>query len=795
MRYYFKFATRELLKNPLISLGSLMSMVIGILCVFLIFLWVNDELTTDRFHSQVDNIYIPVIQNSPMDDANPITASLFFKIDYSEFSNIKSSLATSLYGSDRIKLKIGDEIFRGEGMITDSTFFDFFDFKLRSGNSETILKSPANIVLTESMANKMFGNEDPIGKTVFLECDKTGYYQVAGIMEDIPSNSSIKFDFLVPRHSQDWWGNSGLEFVLVDTGFDKVYFDEEIKHLGRSHSQFKESLLSTVAFNEVYFNHHFSGTYFSRHGNLEEVRTLIMIAAVILLISILNFTNMQSTLMLSQMKTKGIKRVNGATNFDFNIEMLVGRLIYTLMVIAIVFGIFQLIKPFYQDFLGISIPHSWSQNLTYIGLGAFAFSLLSSIFTLLQTSKVVTAKALIGQLNNSRISTTSKVLTTIQYVFAIGLIIVTSVVYKQFKHMQNKDLGFRYDNIVSVKFFDRLPYIMGDAAAAKKARDKQLNDYNLVKSELTNKASIMSYSQGPLPIDGAGFGMSWKLSGSDFEYKGVNIMVVDPGYADLLGLEIIRGRGFSDSLDMSRQHKIVINRAAMDYWGIENVEGAKLASSSWSGEDDPYIVIGVVEDFHYENLSKKIEPLIMLFFRDVESEFLVRIAPGQLQPSLASLEELYSKVNPKETFEYRLLEDKIMTQYNREKKLSEIFMIFTCAGLLISSIGLFTFALYETRKRIKEVGIRKVIGANITEIVSLLSLSFMKWVGLAFIIACPIAWYFMSEWLANFASQTSLSWWVFAMAGALTLIVALFTVVGQTYEAASRNPVDALRCE
>ncbi|WP_323757217.1 ABC transporter permease [Roseivirga sp.] len=794
MNYHFKFASRDILKNRLITTGSLISMVIGVLSAFLIYMWVDSELQTDRFHSEVDRIYIPVIQQSAVDNINPISAGLFFRLDYKKYPSVKSKLYTAFYTPERIKLKFDNNEYRGGGLIADSTFFDFFDFKLLVGEPNEILDNPSHIVLTKSFSKKIFGDKDPLGETIYLECDRKGYYQVAGILEDIPSNSTLSFDFLVPSQSQEWWGNSGMEFILTNDSFDQSTFNAEVKEAGRSHPQFKESTLSTVAFSDVYFHHNFSNSILAKHGNMDEVNSLFLVAFVILLVSILNFTNMQSTLMLSQLKTKGIKQVNGATKFDFLLELLASRLLYALLSIVIVFGLFMLVKDAYLRFLGITFGKPLLEVLLIIAIGVFLFTIISTLFSIIQSSKLVTSQALMGQLNDKK-GSTGRILTTIQYVFAIALIIATSVVYKQFKYMQNKDLGYDPNGLVAIKFFDRLPYNFEDEETYKKDLKAQESSYELVRNELLKMPGIISYSQGLMPFDGSASTMSWKLSGSDFEYTETSLMTIDPDYANMLGLEMVAGRFFSDSLDVSRQHKVVINKAAMDYWGITDLSDVKVASSSWDGEDDPWRVIGVVDDFHYAHLSKKIEPAIMVFFRDVDKEFSVRIASKQYKATLERLGALYELVNPSQPFNYTILEDKLQAQYERERKLSEIFMLFTLVGLMISSVGLFTFALYETRKRIKEIGIRKVVGASETQVISLLTSGFLKWVLLAFVIACPLGWYFMNEWLANFASQTELSWWIFAIAGVSAIVLATCTVIGQSYVAAKRNPVEALRYE
>lgn len=792
MKIHFKFATRVFRKNSLITFASLTSIVVGVLSTFLIYLWVDAELSTDQFHSNYSNLYIPVVKQSLVDDSKPIESGLFFNINYQEFPEIDKVILAIYFNPNEIKLKYNNQDYRAGGLITDSTFFDIFDFELVEGNTENILMSPTNLILTESFARRIFGDINPIGKTI--EVDQTGTYQVAGILKDIPSNSSISFDFILPKHSQEDWDMSGIEFLLTNNSFNQSVFDEKIKALGRSHSQFKESILSTVAFSDVYFNNTLETDLIAKRGDTANVKTMILVAIVILIISILNFTNMQSTLIFSQLKNRGIKQVHGAKRIDFLLELLASRSIFAISSILLISGLFVLVKPYYLRFLALTLNYRLIEAVGIIAICTISFLILTTFISLIQSTKVSSTKALAGQLNSKKRSKAGKALTTVQYVFAIVLIISSGVVYKQFMYMQNKDLGFDSKNLVSINFFERIPYT-GDFQEFKKQSEEQRKSYEYVKNELSEIPGVEHFTQGNLPIDGNIYGMSWKLANSSFEYRDIKFMTADPDYLSTLDLKLLKGRFFTDSLDRDRQHKVVINKAAMEFWGIKNVDDAKLANSSWGGEKDPYQVIGVIDDFNFEHLSRKIEPLIIAYFQDSEENFTLEINEERFKPTLEAVSALFQQIYPDGNFTYTVLESQLQEQYEHEKQLSQTFILFTILALILSSIGLFTMALYETQKRIKEIGIRKAVGASVGQIITLLSGNFIKWVLLAFIIAAPIAWYVMDKWLANFANQTNLSWWIFACAGFMVTLLALITVIGQSLSTAKRNPVHALRNE
>jgi putative ABC transport system permease protein len=338
------------------------------------------------------------------------------------------------------------------------------------------------------------------------------------------------------------------------------------------------------------------------------------------------------------------------------------------------------------------LVNGWLDVLGIITLGTLGFIIITTFISLLQSTKVSKYRALITEIKAKRSIGAGKVLTTVQYVFAILLIIATGVVFKQFQYMQNKDLGFTPDNLVSVKFFDAVEY-SDDFESFKKQSQDQKKSYDYVRNEFKKIPGIENFSQGKVPISQNLSGMSWKLSNSDFEFSEVKLLTADPSYFETLNLKLLKGRFFSDSLDIERQNKVVINKAAMDFWGIDDLENIKVASAVWSGEDDPWEVIGVVDNFNFEHLSKKVNPLIMVYFEDVESEFTIKVSEERFNPTIEAIAELFQEVNPGQEFSYTILENQIKAQYEREKKLSSIFMFFTVIAVILSSIGLFTMAL------------------------------------------------------------------------------------------------------
>jgi putative ABC transport system permease protein len=355
--------------------------------------------------------------------------------------------------------------------------------------------------------------------------------------------------------------------------------------------------------------------------------------------------------------------------------------------------------------------------------------------------------------------------------------------------MLNKDLGFDSENVIRVKMFQRLPFT-GGMDERKKRKEKQQKNYQYTLNELASNPAIATFAQGESPL--SPYAMPWKLKGVENDYESQNVLTVQPGYVQLLGLKISEGRFFDELKDKSRENKIVINEAAKKYWGIEDIQKAVVLNRYW-GDSVGYEILGVVKDFNYEHLAVKPQPLFMVYFEDIDNDFLIKFTNSSVQTGLQSVAKLFKEVNPGEDFIYSFLSDDITALYQKEKRLSLIYFIFTIVALQITAIGIFVIALYDTQRRIKEIGIRKINGARVIEIMVMLNKDFVKLVLIAFVIACPVAWYSMHKWLQNFAYKTTLNWWIFAAAGVAALTIAILTVSLQSFKAATRNPVEALK--
>lgn len=799
--HYLKNSFIGMRSNLMLSIQSMLSLIIGVLGVFFIVLWVHHEANTDKFHKHSDRIYLTTVQNGPMVEKDLINWELFFNFNYDEYPEIQNHTTLVKYRPEDIKFISENNVFTGAGLVADSTFFEIFDFQLSAGAKE-VLASPNHLVITQAFADKVFPGEEPIGKTVTVQCDNKNTYQVAGIVERVPSNSTIQFDFIIPYHSARFWSNPSVDMLLTNDLFNPITFNKKVDSLGQNHPQFKESSLAVVPFSDVYFYHSFNKFVFEGNGDIQTIEMVMAMGMVLFLICLFNFINLQGILFHDKTKRYSIDLVLGASRHHIFRQILTDRVLLGLLAVPALLIIYHILIPPFNHLLKTNIPFFVGhQFMIMLGiLISFIFlSLILSIFQLVNLSSIKIFKVdsvpfkLIGK----------NPLVIFQFLMTVIVLICTIGIYQQLEFMTTKDLGYDKKGVLSVKYFDRdiisgydPPKDKEEAEQRKQAfgklQQERRDNHQYIVDQLRKSPYILSSSKGGLPV-GRIFEIPWKLSGSQDEAININNLTVEPGYQQVLDLTVLEGRFFSEDMDLSRQQKVVINEAAKKQFGISDISNASLDATYW-GKD--WKIIGVVKDFHFQHLSYAIDPLIIVYFHDIDNDFVIKIDERNKEESLAFLKGLYEEINPNGGFlNYTFLEDELKVQYEREKRLADLFLICTFASFLISLFGLFTLSIHESLKRTKEIGVRKVNGAKKSEIILLLNLSFTKWVVLAFLLACPIAWFIMDRWLQNFAHKTDLSWWIFAVAGLVTLSVAFLTVSWQSWKAATRNPVEALRYE
>lgn len=813
LKHYIKFAFRNFRSNKVIFAGSLATLCFGALCISLLFSYVHNELTMDDFHEREQDIYMITTKKSPKSEWD-----IPYKFTFEDFPEIESSANLIFFKEDDTKIKFNQDIYTPVGIVADSTFFNVFNFELRQGNPKSILYDSDAIILSEAFSKKLFGDKNPIGQHLDFEVRLyQGLHTVRGIVK-IPSNSSLKFDYIIPyvRHSQGYYGRRDVPFFKSVKGFDKNDFEEKIKNSNNKvpnvYPQLTESITSTVGLEDIYFSSELSAlkkrTLFNS-GNKKNTDILIVIMLVILLVSILNYSNLQIINTNAVLKNIAISKVNGALKRHIVVQKIIETLIIIIISTLLITLGYNFLLPWFNDFVRVPLaPPIWEIFLINVIILS-SVTVIGLIYPMLIINRFSTINNLKKTNSISQKLKGKQVTVVLQYAMAFLLLISSIIVNNQLKLMLDKDLGFNDDGILKVKLFYEPPFNTESRNWSKEKRqeerEKAIQIPKYINDQLASFSSIDKISQGRSPIDV--FSTEWKLSSGEFET--INTLIHTPDCKSLFNYKIIQGRFFDKDIGEQRGKKIVINEAALKHWNISDIASTKIDHISWSknfviNANDPgnpkityksFIIIGVVKDFNYEHLSAKPKPLVMVYFENFEADYFIKFHKNKTQEGIQYIEALFKEVNPNQVFKYTFLSDEIAALYQKEKRLSTIYIVFTIIALLISAIGLFTIALYDTQRRIKEIGIRKVNGATIYEILFMLNKDFIKWVFIAFVIACPISYYAMSKWLESFAYKTNLNWWVFALAGIFTLVIALLTVSWQTYRAATKNPVQSLRDE
>ncbi|MBS3777286.1 MAG: ABC transporter permease [Bacteroidales bacterium] len=776
-----------------IYIAKHLSLILGLVFTLLIISYVYQELNTDRFHSNTDNIHVLVQKNTPLSDwrgTDMPREKNRGKIQ--SIPGIQQFTSVKKYSNDEIRITHDQHTFQSNCFIVQDNFFDIFDFGLARGNVELFREDPNGVILTKELARKMFGDENPMGKSFEILIENKQLFTVCGVLEEIPVNSSMSFEFIISEDSFKRYPKTGVGFLLISQGFSSDKFREMHKFLIRdkSHFQMDEAILSIIPFKEAYFkgsDYHFSGVL-ENNGDYHRLRVLAGIAAILFLVSVINYSNLQSTLYSAENTKFSIHRIFGARRKHIlwqKISLIFFE--YCLQVLAVAF----LFHAFTKALVGhnILIEEQYVFYMLFIPAGVLLFYLFTLIYPAIKIF-ILSKEPVIRNVNVVQGNYgTRRAFVLIQYTFTIALIISSILVYKQYQAMLNKDTGLKTSTVMYTQFFTDAPKSDSREKRMKQKSERKEN-YQRIQATLRKIPGVKSFSQGAVPFEPNM--MPLKPANSEKEYTSQNTLNAYPDYKNILGLKMQEGRFFSEERDRPGLGSVVINEAAKKFWDIDDIEGARIKNKYWPGSLE---IIGVVENFNYQHLASKVKPLVFFYFRDLKNTFFIDIEKESMAQTINSIEDLHQSVNPGEIFTYSFLSEDLKAMYKKGKKLGQAYGLLTLIALLISSLGLIALATEDINKRTKEIGIRKVNGAKVPQILILLNTDFLRWVAIAFVIAAPIAWYVMNQWLQNFAYKTDLSWWIFALAGLIAMGIALLTVSWQSWRAARRNPVESLRYE
>lgn len=801
LRFHFKEAFRNIISARPHSFLNILGLSLGLSCSLFLFKYSQFEWTTDRFHEGIDDIYFATIRPTPMSQPEHITPGLFFQIDYGLYPEVVNHSTIILYGNENIEHQ--EKAIKAEVLVADSTFFQIFDFPLKTGVSEDILHDPQSLLIKPAVARKLFGDEDSVGKVIRLQ---GAQFVVAGLLDKWPKNSSLNFEVIVSSHAKKHWGRSGLECIRLRPGASIEPINTALEFSGRDHPQFPESFLNFVPFSGLYFNTSILSDHAIRNGNLRNVYILLLAAFLILGISLFNYVNIFLAILIRQSKDFGVKKVFGAARIEIGLEIILQNLLSSLLAVWLSVVLILYLTPWLQSFAEKPIALSFPEDLGYALVLVAGLTIILSIYPILRIPRITSMELLQGRFSGFKKSVFRKWVIGIQFGVAIVLLIASFSFHRQIRFMLNKDLGIKSNQIIKANFnFQRpLGLVIPPEEKSEEATQKYQQHIDEAKAKIKSAVThvlnaieanptIADLCFGSTPLDT--WEAPWKnLNGG--EYHTIHGYSVTPNFEKLYGLEVLEGRFFDREQDRSRESKVVINESAMRYFGFKNLAGARVANSYWGAEESPFDVIGVIKDFHYQHLSHSIAPLVLFYHDDRDdADYMMRIADGKDQEALSFLRRLYEEGNPNNEFSFTYFDEEVKEIYQEDQRIASIYTLFTIVGMIISVFGLFSISLFEVQQRVKEIGVRKVNGASTVQIMSLLLLRFLKVIGLAFLIACPVAWWGIHQYLKNFAFRAPENAMIYLLAGLIALLIALITLVGQTYQTASANPVDSLRHE
>jgi putative ABC transport system permease protein len=780
LKNYIKIALRNIKRHATYSILNISGMAIGMACSILILLWVQDEWSFDRHFKNADNLYRILEKNSTGEGtmlaptAGPLPRVL--KEDYPEI------IRSTRYGAPPgFTLQKGDEFIEEKVAMVDKDFLKMFDIKFVSGDINNALNEPHNIIITEKMAHKYFKGEDPQGK-ILTAIGGQVIFKVTGVVKSLPHNSHIQFDILFPidwnGKSDDEWNWRQYNYVELKNGTDSKLVGEKIKNVLKKHVQNSNSEIFLQNIKKIHLFS--SGKYIydiGGHGDITYVRVLSLIAVFILIIACINFMNLSTAQSARRAREIGVRKVAGANKQRIILQFLGESLFIVLVAHVLAMILVELFLPGYNYLTGKQLHVNYQSPGLYIGLITIVLfcGLLAGSYPAFYLSSLKPLDTLKGLINkNPGNQQFRRVLVIFQFSLSVLLIICTLIVRSQLYYMHNKSLGFNKDDI---------GYFMYPAAPW----DRVLKT---VKSELTNNADILSITAGPISpfnIEGTMSGLKWtgKKEGGDVLFYGLD---ADVDFAKTFKLELKAGRFFSSEF-ATDSSAIVINEEAERVLGFKNPIGQTITYA----QGHKFNIIGVVKDFHFKSLHHKIGPLIMGI--GASNVFYVKMKHDNISSTIESIRKTFDSFKPVLPLNFHFLNEDFDNMYQAEQRINRIFSWFSFLAIIISCIGLIGLSSFMTIRRTKEIGIRKINGAKADEIFALLSGEYLKWVLISVLFAIPVAWYVMNKWLQNFAYRVDIQVWLFVLAGVAALIIALLTVSWQSYRAANKNPVEALRYE
>ncbi len=785
LRNYFKIALRSLLKNSFYSIINIGGLAIGIACSVLIALWVWDEVTFDRSHKNADRLGQLWVHNEFSDkiissQATPLPTYEFLK---TYDSRIKETCLA--HWAIQHLLVVGENKVTKIGQFASEEFLSMFQFPLVKGSATSTLKDPGSILITESLAKTLFGDRDPMNQTIRM--DNQYDLKVAGVLKDLPSNSSFEFEFLAPwtlYATQDWvkrnkdlWDDQSFQvFVELQPGANVEEVNAHIKNIINEKIKDAKTDLFIHPLTDWHLRSRFENGI-NTGGRIDNVKWFALIGLFVLIIACINFMNLATARSEHRAREVGIRKSVGSRRSELIFQFIGESVLISALAFFLAIVIVELSLPLYNNlvekklFIDYSSPIVWLLAISIIGItGIFAGS-----YPAFYLSSFNPVKVLKGKIQLDRGATTPrKVLVSLQYFFSIFLIVGTIVFYQQIQHVKARDVGYDRENMIMITSNDELN-------KNYKGIKEQLLSLGLAKSVTTASSPVTEiYGNNTL---------EWPGKPADQEIL-FSRVVIGYNYSKTMDIKVLEGRDFSEDF-MSDSSAMILNKAAVEAIGVENPIGLqiKLWSATWT-------VVGVYDDVIMASPFKDVQPGFYLLNPDWAEVVTIRLdKTSDLKNTLAQTEGIFKRLNPSFPFEYQFVDDQFAKKFSSITLIGTLASIFAFLAIFITCLGMFGLATFTAEQRTKEIGIRKVMGASSLSIVALLSKDFTRLVFVGFAFGAPMAWWVLNSYLDRFTYRITISWMVILITGAITLLLTLLIVSSQALRAAATNPSKSLRSE
>ena len=792
VKNYITIALRNLLRHKSYSFVNIAGLTIGLTACFLILLFVQDELSFDRFHDNADRIVRVIHEAQASKSGSAVTSALLATALEAEFSGIEAAVRVHRFYNTILSV---DEARYNEShfVFADPDFFRMLSFPLTKGNPETALRHPFTVVITESKARTYFGSIDPVGKVLTFNNEHD--FVITGVMKDVPQNSHLKMDFVSSFESLKDIHGPGLEmwayrnyytYLLLREGVSPVALEEKLPAFAESHvpgMDITRSQFTLQPITDIHLRSSHIGWDIASHSDISYVYSFSAIAIFIILIACINFMNLSTARSSIRAKEIGLRKVIGASRIHLVKQFIGETILLSIIALMIAVVLVELLLPTFNEISGKNIHIHYLSNLQFLG-GALAITILSGLIAGSYPALFLSSFQPVAIMKGShtggwKSGLFRKGLVVAQFGISIALIIGAVIVYQQLEYTRHKNLGFDKEHVLVVN---------------NQADQRAMERYELFKNEIAQYPGVIQVSGSsgvPPGLLGNNIRVHREGTPSD-ESKFLKLITTDYDFFETLDIKVISGRTFSREFGADATESFVISEAAARTLGLDEPIGTRLITEyDWLEGT----IIGVVNDVHYQSLHSRIEPLLFSMRPHWYYRIPVRIRPENIAGTIEFLESRWNQVAPEWPFQYSFVDQNYENLYRAEQRLSKVIWYFTGLAIFIASLGLFALASFTIERRTKEIGVRKVLGAPVGSIVYQLSRDFTKLVVAANIIAWPVAYYFVERWLQNFAYRIDVGPAIFVTAAGVSLVIAFLTVSYQSIKAAMMNPVESLRYE